>query len=79
MAPVGTLGYRWNMAGRPTDFDGARVCTLMYVWSERNKFLEKVETKELKINPTLPHSNPAFDGFNMKVWDPDTWVPVELD
>ena len=78
-APVGTLGYRYNKAGRPSGyFDGSSVCTLMYVWSEC-KLLKKVEAGELVINPTKPHCNPAFDRYNMETWDPDKWVPVELD
>lgn len=76
-APVGTVGFRYNKAGIPANFDGRRVCTLMFVWSER-KFLESVEAGTLNINRTLPHGNPMFDGFNMDVWDPNSWKPVQL-
>ena len=76
-APVGTLGYRYNKAGRPVNFnDDERVCTLMLVWSEC-KLLKKVEAGELIINPT---GQPLCkENFNMKVWNPNTWEPVELE
>ena len=81
-APVGTLGYRYDKAGQPTDFKNERrVCTLMYFWSER-KLLENVEKGELVINRTLrgcPKIAYADTAFNMEVWDPNTWLPVELD
>ena len=79
-APVGTLGYRYNFAGQPVNYnDDERVCTLMLVWSEC-KLLKKVEAGELIINPTKPHvSNSLTVNYNMKVWNPNMWEPVELE
>ena len=80
-APIGTLGFRYDKAGRPdyrwTD-DEERVCSLMLVWSE-SKLLKAVRNGELRINPTKTTGPPHMHSlYNNKVWDDESWVPIVL-
>ena len=80
-APIGTLGFRYDKAGRPDyrwNDDEERVCSLMLVWSE-SKLLESVRDGELRINPTSTAGPPQFlSQYNHKIWDYESWVPVVL-
>ena len=80
-APMGTLGFRWDKAGRPdyrwTD-DQERVCSLMLVWSE-SKLLKAVQDGVLRINPTkISGPSVLHSLYNNKEWDDESWEPVVL-
>ena len=76
--PVGTLGFRFDKAGRPVGNKSwpeneERVCKVYFVYSE-SKILKLVEKGQVMINPT--RSDRAI--YNTDIWSSTTWKPVHL-
>jgi hypothetical protein len=74
--PVGTLGFRYDAAGRPIAKEEC-ICTLYFVFSVR-KLLEKVEAGTLKVSPTKRGLTMVESLFNRKIWERNTWAPVVI-
>jgi hypothetical protein len=74
--PIGTVGFRYDKAGRPHKAEEIRVCTCYFVFSER-KFLQKVEEGTLSIGPTKRNEG-CGHLYNHTLWDREKWVPVAI-
>jgi RNA-binding protein YlmH len=74
--PVGTLSYHKHSKENPTSLREDCVWTLYFSFSP-NDLLDCVEKGEYKVNKTKQNWI-AQEQFNYEVWDPTSWVGVDI-
>ena len=76
IVPVGTLGYRKHSKDNPQTIREDCVWTLYFSFSPNN-LLDCVEKGEYKVNKTK-YNRLAQERYNYDVWDPASWVGVDI-